>query len=61
MIIIRFSLIAQNIGVLKYFVVFGVVANLCLITLLVGIAINKNFLKKILLGCIWLLAKLKNY
>lgn len=56
---VRMSLISNNLGILKYFVVFGAVFNSFLIVIFICVAFQNNFLKRIFNSSIKLLSKFK--
>jgi uncharacterized protein (TIRG00374 family) len=59
MFVVRRSMITETIGLLKFFVLYGVLVNLFLIIAFVSISFHKKLLQRLLNGAIRLLAKLK--
>jgi len=57
--VLKRDLIVQNLGFMKYLVIFGIVINFGLFAAFVCATFNKTFLEKAFTGCIRLLAMLK--
>lgn len=56
---VRTKLVYENIGLMKYFVIFGLIMNFSVIVIFIFIALQNNFLKRIINGSIRLLFKFK--
>lgn len=59
MFVSRSSMIAETVGVLKYFVLYGVLFNLILVLIFISLAFYKKFLHRLLNGMVRVFAKLK--
>ena len=59
MFLLRRAMILETIGLLKYFLLYGIIVNLILVTIFISLAFYKSLLHRLLFGAVRVLAKLK--